>query len=319
MITKRSFFPSIKLLLLLLLLLLFCVKLYSLTAFTATKEIRTSRSKSILLPDDKSGKNVKGVKEPETPEVIYAAFFVKPEISRTHLLIPCIRTIKSILLAEDSSVLVYTFPDDIVEYMHQHQKIATKILSETDYGRIYHERGLKFDAAKLKTEMMLIRIDMYLQFLKKHCCSAHIIFTDLDQLFFSSIAKFMNDYSTRSWDMAHVHKSHGNNAGLFLFRNSGNKYGQRFMKKALTIFNSTKIRNKICKHNVPCLKLGGEQEAVDMLLSKNDVNYGVNLRNWYSSFLGGVVLNLDARIFNAVPGRFEVIPNTKIMHFMGGS
>lgn len=250
-------------------------------------------------------------------EVIYAAFFVKPKEGSAFAILPALTTIKSILFIENNSCLIYTFPHNIVEYLNSQKNLFGKILTGVELGRIRHESGLSYEETKLYIEMMFLRIDLYAQFLDRHCCTAHIIFTDLDQLFFSSIGKYMNTYSKIKWDMAHIHKAHGNNAGLFLFKQNGIRYGQKILEKVLDIYNSSDIRNRICKHDIPCLRLGGEQIAIDNLLSENDLNWSRNLRNWYLPFLGGIILNLDARVFNAIPGRFEVLPDSKVMHFMG--
>ncbi|CAL6330998.1 unnamed protein product [Bathycoccus prasinos] len=164
--------------------------------------------------------------------------------------------------------------------------------------------------------MMLIRIDLYRQFLDRMCCDINVVFTDLDQLFIAPISTYLSSSHIEKWDMAHIHKGHGNNAGLFIVQSHGMKYASEIFSSVWDIYNET-IRYNICKYSIPCLKSGGEQQAIDKLIGNQDVNWKINLRDWYLKFGVGKILNLDSRIFNAVPGRFEINPGTKVIHFMG--
>lgn len=248
--------------------------------------------------------------------VIYAAFFVQPTETRLFSILPVFHTVQSILLSENGTCIIYSFPDDLGQMLKYGFKKTNKQKLE-DYSQLRHEDSLIYEPSKLKSEMMLIRIDMYRQFLQRHCCDAHIVFTDLDQLFLSSMSEYFFSASLIRWDMAHIHKRHGNNAGLFLIQRHGIKYGQNIFSKVLNIYNTT-VRHKICKGGMSCLQVGGEQLAIDELLGGvKDSNWLVNIGEWYLPFEGGVILNLDSKIFNAVPGRFEVTPNSKVMHFMG--
>lgn len=258
-----------------------------------------------------SGRSSYGSSKTET---VYAAFFVKPSQEKLFMILPALRTIKSILLSESNSVLIYTFPDDIADTVRQNG-LVDKILSSGDLENIRHQNDLNFDISLLHKEMMLIRIDLYRQFLERKCCKFNVVFTDLDQLFIDPISTYLSSH-TKNWDMAHVHKGHGNNAGLFIVRSHGMNYGREIFSSVFDIYNKT-IRFKICKGGISCLKVGGEQLAIDRLIGHRDVNWLVNKSEWFLKFRDGIILNLDSRIFNAVPGRFEINPETKVMHFMG--
>lgn len=168
-------------------------------------------------------------------EVIYGAFFFKP--IRNFSILPALYTIKSIIDAEGKSVKIYTFPDNISQVVKQ-TGLEGKILSSEDLFCLYHEDSLSFEKSKLKDEAMLIRVDMYKQFLHRHCCGVNIVFTDLDQLFLSHapLSKFLESTTIQNWDLAHIHKGHGNNAGLFLVRSEGIRYGEVFFFQRSLIF-----------------------------------------------------------------------------------
>lgn len=232
--------------------------------------------------------------QPTSAELVFAAMYFSKAVSAD---IPAATrlTIESALAIEPSATF-YTFPE------------RPKI---NDTRVVVPDINLT-DAARCKTEPMLYRIALYARFLKSYN-GVNVIFTDLDQLF---VGPFSPTFA-EMFDVAVVHKRHGTNAGLYLAHEQSGKNAVSFFEDIYEVF-ATRFARAICKGGHSCTTVGGEQLATDALLVREkSQKWTRDLSDWKLETRYGKVWMLDPFIYNAVPGRFEVIPQTKCLHFMG--